>query len=74
MIESDIELFKLTKQEGNFPVWVKDIDGNIFTGDSFDLCLTFAGGDESTRVFHCIDESGDSCQLFPEQIIDYDRL
>lgn len=71
-IKNDIQLFTLTRQNGNFPVWVKDEEGNTYTGGSFDLSLSFASG--SCQVFPCIDEEGDSHQLHPEQIADYGML
>lgn len=67
--KNNTELETLTRDNGNFTVFVKDDDGNIYIGSSFDLCMTFANGQESCRVFPCSDEQGDFYQLFPDQIV-----
>lgn len=72
MINSNLQLENMTREKGGFTVWVKDQEGNIYYGNSFDLCLSFANGIESSRVFPCTDEVGDFYQLFPDQIVDYD--
>lgn len=70
-LTSDTQLENLTRKRGNFSVWVRDEEDKTYFGNSFDLCLTFANGKESTRVFPCHDTAGDFYQLHPSQIKDY---
>lgn len=65
---STIQLEHLTRKMGNFLVWVKDEEGKKYIGNSFDLCLSFANGNESNRVFPCYDAEGNFYQLHPSKI------
>ncbi|WP_193065423.1 hypothetical protein [Oceanobacillus oncorhynchi] len=71
-IKLESQLFEWTKKHGAFPVWVLDKKGNKYYGDSFDLCLTLANGQESTRLFPCADKQGNTYQLSAKQISNFD--